>query len=165
MSRRSTVAAVLALAIPAALVPSSALAAPKTYLIRNDDRCLTYAADHTPTDLGFRAQANYCPSTKFDGYLWQRTARSQLAITYRGRTYCLGAPKGTAVQVGRCGGDKRQQFTFPVVKEGVWDTVVKIRWKHLRNLCLHHNVRRPWQISAVTCGRSGSDQHWVMVRR
>ncbi|MEV1003024.1 hypothetical protein [Nonomuraea sp. NPDC050202] len=62
MSRRSTLAAVLALAIPAALVPSPALAAPKTYLIKYDDHCLTYAADRTPAELGFRAQANHCPS-------------------------------------------------------------------------------------------------------
>ncbi|MFG1709399.1 hypothetical protein ACFLIM_40035 [Nonomuraea sp. M3C6] len=166
MSRRLKTAAVLAVTIPAALTPSPTLAAAKAYLIKNDDRCLTYAVDRTPAKLGFRAQANYCPSTEFDGYLWKRTARSQLAVTYQGRTYCLGTPKGTAVQVGRCGSDlKRQQFAFPVVKEGVWDTVVQIKWKHLRNTCLYHNPRRPWEISAAPCLRTSSDQHWVMVRR
>lgn len=161
--RLKLTAAALAVTAVAVLNPAPALAA-RGFLIKQGDQCLTYGIDHTPRKVGYRAWGFSCQVE--EGYLWKRTKRGQLAVTYRGRTLCLSAPSGTLVLMRRCGSDlKRQQFTFPVVKRLWFDKIVLIKWKNLPNTCLYLDAYGPYsfgQISAMTCEPGNSGQQWLI---
>lgn len=159
------IAAGLAVTAVVTLNPAPALAA-QGFRFKNGDRCLTFGDDHTSARAGFRAWGNYCPSDS-DGYLWKRTKRSQLVVTYRGRTHCLSTPSGTRVRVRRCGSDpKREVFTFPVVgRLQISGQIVLIKWKNLPDTCLwldtSDSPRSGW-IHAMPCEPGNGGQRWLI---
>jgi hypothetical protein len=166
MRRPAKIATVaLAATVLAALAPAAPALADRGYVIRNvsTGMCLTIGGDTSTRRMGNIARTWEC-QPGFQGYLWNRTARSQLASADTGGKLCIGAPKGPLVLVRRCGSDlKHQRFTFSTIKTNYGDRLL-IKWKGVSPAtCLNSNDKG--QVFGSRCDPVSTNQNWTLGPR
>ncbi|MEU7744680.1 ricin-type beta-trefoil lectin domain protein [Nonomuraea sp. NPDC049158] len=162
MSIRAKIAKVaLAATVLATLTPTAPALADSGYVIKNVSTlmCLTIRGDSSTRRMGNIARTWEC-RPGLQGYLWNRTARSQLASADFHGKLCIGAPKGPLVLVRRCGSDlKHQRFTFSTIKTNYGDWFL-IKWTGLSPAtCLNSNDKG--QVFGSPCDPGSTNQSWT----
>ncbi|MEU7852820.1 ricin-type beta-trefoil lectin domain protein [Nonomuraea sp. NPDC049141] len=151
----------LAATVLTTLTPTAPALADSGYVIKNVSTlmCLTIAGDSSTRRMGNIARTWEC-QPGLQGYLWNRTARSQLASADFHGKLCIGAPKGPLVLVRRCGADlKHQRFTFTTIKTNFGDRFL-IKWKGMSpDTCLNSNDKG--QVFGSRCDPGNTNQNWT----
>ena len=166
----------IAVAVFPATTPASAtaLAAPKTYMIRNvgTTMCLTWGLAPVDSGAKYSLRTFHCqPRGTRDGYVWTRNSRSELRSLYSGNKLCVGRPNKDPglVRMERCGIDlKNHRIAFVTVQKAWGGDRIVIKWTGrplkwqgpVQETCLHAGRRN--KVVGSPCDPTNGDQNWTL---